>query len=96
MGDDRQWRLRLHQTRGAVDGGDDQQPGYQAASYRGTALRATAVPGATVGHNAVVALGVAAFGVAEFIVYPELWGRGGHMGSFLQIPTQSAQALFAL
>jgi hypothetical protein len=54
------------------------------------------VPGAAVGHNAVVALGVAAFGVAEFIVYPELWGRGGHMGSFLQIPTQSAQALFAL
>jgi hypothetical protein len=29
-------------------------------------------------------------GMAEFIFYPELWGGGGHMGSFSQIPTKSA------
>jgi hypothetical protein len=61
-----------------VNGRDEKQPGYRALSYRGTVLRAAA--GVTAGHEAMVVLGAAAFGVAELIVFPELWGGGGHMG----------------
>ena len=59
VGGDRRWRQRLHQTRGAVDGGDQKRPGYGTRTYR-----ATAVLGATAGCKAMAGLGAAALGVA--------------------------------
>jgi hypothetical protein len=77
-------------------------PGYWAVSNQGTALA---------GHNAALvlwavvvvailgamALGAEALGAVEFIVYPELWDEGGHMGViFHKFQRSQQQALLAL
>ena len=77
VGGDRQWQQWLHQTRGAVDGGDQKQPGYRTMSYWATAV---AVPGATAGRKVVAALGAKALGAEVLGVVAlgtaALWGSG--------------------
>ena len=90
MGDDKQWQQRLHQKRGAVDDGDNKQPGYRAASYQGTALRATVVPGATAGCKVVAALGVADLGWQSSLSIQSCGEEEDIWDSFSQIPTKSA------